>query len=228
MPMYQVENIIINSDLYSDGIIIDDFVYYAKKTTLYFNYQVQGRQEDEREIIPLFYIDIVHVQAKYPSDLYFDYGTDVVKFTQKDRVLDKCGDYRDYGFEQKIVNRLKQSHWTFVNREYFAYEGKDIANDLLDLEDSGIQLYTNNKKEIKVGRISNINISYDMDWFEINGEILISDEKVDLSKIIDFHKQKNDWNKINGQIIFLPDKLRKISAVSAQIEGNQLKVQKSE
>lgn len=99
---------------------------------------------------------------------------------------------------------------------------------MLDLEDSGIQLYTNNKKEIKVGRISNINISYDMDWFEINGEILISDEKVDLSKIIDFHKQKNDWNKINGQIIFLPDKLRKISAVSAQIEGNQLKVQKSE
>lgn len=225
-PMYQVENMVINSDLQDDGIAIADFIYWSRKTTLYINYQERVEQLNVCEIIPLFYIDITKIS--YPSDLLFDYGRDIIKYTQKDRVLGKSGSYRDYGFEQEITDKLKQSHWVFVNREYFAYEGKDITNDLISLEDYGIQLYTNDKKKISVGQISNISFSYDMDWFEIDGEISVDNEKINLSEFIDLRKRKNDWSLFNGQVVFLSDKLKKIEEVSIQKNGSTLKVHKKE
>ena len=225
-PMYQVENMVINSDLQDDGIAIADFIYWARKTTLYVNYQERVEQSNVREIIPLFYIDITKIS--YPSDLVFDYGTDIIKYAQKDRVLEKSGGYRDYGFEQEIIDKLKQSHWVFVNREYFAYEGKDITSDLISLENYGIQLFTNDKKKISVGRISNISFSYEMDWFEIDGEISVDNEKINLAEFIDFRKRKNDWSLFNGQVVFLPDKLKKIDEVSARKDGSTLKVHKQE
>ena len=225
-PMYQIENIVLNSDLQDDGIAVADFTYCAKKTTLYVDYQVRAEQSNAREVIPLFYINIT--TAVYPSELFFDYRTDMVKYTQKDRVLGESGGYRDYGFEQEIINKLKQNHWAFVDRAYFAYEGKDITSDLTGLENCGIQLYTNSKKKLSASRISNISISYDMDWFEINGEILIDDKKVDLSELIDFRKRKSDWIELNGQVVFLPEKLKKLDEVSAQKEGGTLKIQKQE
>lgn len=225
-PMYQVENMVMNSDLQDNGITIADFIYWARKTTLYVNYREQIEQSNVREIIPLFYIDIT--TSSYPSDLFFDYGTDIIKYTQKDRVLGESGDYRDYGFEQEIIDKLKQNHWVLVNREYFAYEGKDVTSDLTALENYGIQLYTNDKKNIRVGRISNISFSYNMDWFEINGEISVGDKKVNLSEFIDFRKRRNNWSVLNGQIVFLSDKLKKFDEVSARKDGSMLKVHKQE
>jgi len=225
-PMYQIENIVINSDLEGDGIAIADFVFLARKTTLYINYQRRVEQSNVREVMPLFYIDIT--TASYPSDLFFDYGMDIIKCTQKDRVLEESGYYRDYGFEQKIIGKLKQNHWVFVNREYFAYEGKDITSDLTSLANYGIQLYTNDKKKISVGWISNISFSYDMDWFEIDGEISVGDKKVNLSEFIDLRKRKNNWSLFNGQVVFLPDKLKKFDEVSARKDGSTLKIQKQE
>lgn len=225
-PMYQVENMVLNSNLQGDGIAIADFTYCVKKTTLYVNYQVQVERLNVREIVPLFYIDIT--TGVYVADLFFDYGTDIVKYTQKNRILEGSGSYRDYRFEQEIIDKMRQNHWAFVNREYFVYEGKDITYDLTGLENCGIQLYANNKKKISVGQLSNTSISYNMDWFEINGEISIGDKKVDLSELIDFRRRKNDWGELNGQIVFLPDKLKKLDEVSAQKEGSTLKVKKQE
>lgn len=225
-PMYQVENLVFNTGLQDDGIVIADFTYCAKKTTLYLDYKVRAEQSNTRKIIPLFYIDIT--TTVYPSELFFDYGTDMVKYTQKDRVLGVSGGYRDYGFEQEIINKLKQAHWTFMDRAYFIYEGKDITSDLNGLESCGMQLYTNSKKKLSASQISNISISYDVDWFEINGEISISDEKIDLLELIDFRKRKNDWIELNGQVVFLPKKLKKLDGVIAKKEGSTLKVQKQE
>lgn len=225
-PMYQVESLVLNSHLQDRGIVVTDFAYSTKKTTLYIDYQVREDNSNTRQIVPLFYIDIMRVT--YSADLYFDYGSDIVKYTQKDRILEDSGSYRNFGFEQEIIDKLKQNHWGLVNGEYFEYKGKDITSDLNDLENCGIQLYTNKKKKISIGRLSNIGISYDMDWFEINGEISIADKKVDLSELIDFRKRKSDWSKFNGQIVFLPDKLKKIDEVSVQNNSGTLRAQKEE
>ena len=108
------------------------------------------------------------------------------------------------------------------------YEGKDITSDLISLENYGIQLFTNDKKKISVGRISNISFSYEMDWFEIDGEISVDNERINLAELIDFRKRKNDWSLFNGQVVFLPDKLKKIDGVFAQKDGSTLKVHKQE
>lgn len=225
-PMYQVEKMVINSEKQNDVDVIADFTYCVSKTTVYINYQVQTEQSKVREIIPLFYINIA--TGAYKSDLFFDYGTDVIKYTQKNRILEESGDYRDYRFEQEIIDKLKQNHWNFMNRESFEYTGKDIADDLTKLEKCGIRLYTNNKKEISVSHLSDISISYNMDWFEINGEISIGDKKINLSDIIDFRKRRNDWNEYSGQIVFISDKLKKLADVSAQKEGGSLRIQKQD
>lgn len=225
-PMYQVEMMVINSEKQNDMDMIADFAYCVSKTTVYINYQVQTEQSKVREIIPLFYINIA--TGAYKSELFFDYGTDVIKYTQKSRILEESGDYRDYRFEQEIIDKLKQNHWIFMNRESFEYTGKDIADDLTKLEKCGIRLYTNNKKEISVSHLSDISISYNMDWFEINGEISIGDKKINLSDIIDFRKRRNDWNEYSGQIVFISDKLKKMADVSAQKEGGSLRIQKQD
>lgn len=225
-PMYQVENMVLNSGLQGDEIVIADFTYYARKTTVYVDYQVREEQSNAHEVIPLFYIDIT--TASYPSELFFDYGTDMVKYTQKDRTLGKSGAYRDYGFEQEIIDKLKENHWVFVDRAYFTYEGKDITSDLTGLENCGIQLYTNSKKKISTGRILNTSISYEIDWFEINGEISIDDKKVDFSRFLDLRKRKNDWVEFSGQVVFFPDKLKKLDEVSYRKDGGTFKVQKQE
>lgn len=225
-PMYQVEMMVINSEKQNDMDVIADFAYCVSKTTVYINYQVQTEQSKVREIIPLFYINIA--TGAYKSELFFDYGTDVIKYTQKSRILEESGDYRDYRFEQEIIDKLKQNHWIFMNRESFEYTGKDIADDLTKLEKCGIRLYTNNKKEISVSHLSDISISYNMDWFEINGEISIGDKKNNLSDIIDFRKRRNDWNEYSGQIVFISDKLKKMADVSAQKEGGSLRIQKQD
>lgn len=225
-PMYQVEKMVINSEKQNDVDVIADFTYCVSKTTVYINYQVQTEQSKVREIIPLFYINIA--TSDYKSDLFFDYGTDVIEYTQKNRILEESGDYRDYRFEQEIIDKLKQNHWIFMNRESFEYTGKDIADDLTKLEKCGIRLYTNNKKEISVSHLSDISISYNMDWFEINGEISIGDKKINLSDIIDFRKRRNDWNEYSGQIVFISDKLKKLADISAQKEGGSLRIQKQD
>lgn len=225
-PMYQVENMVLSSDLQDGGIAIADFMYCASKTTLYVDYQVRAEQLNASDVFPLFYIDTT--TADYSSELFFDYGMDIVKYTQRDRVLEQSGGYRDYGFEQGIIDKLKQNHWAFVDRAYFAYEGKDITCDLINLENCGIQLYTNSKKKISASRILNASISYDMDWFEIKAEISIGDKKVDLSEFIDFKKRKNDWIELNGQVVFLPNKLKKLDEIFAQKDGGTIKVQKQE
>lgn len=225
-PMYQVEMMVINSEKQNDMDVIADFAYCVSKTTVYINYQVQTEQSKVREIIPLFYINIA--TGAYKSELFFDYGTDVIKYTQKSRILEESGDYRDYRFEQEIIDKLKQNHWIFMNRELFEYTGKDIADDLTKLEKCGIRLYTNNKKEISVSHLSDISISYNMDWFEINGEISIGDKKINLSDIIDFRKRRNDWNEYSGQIVFISDKLKKMANVSAQKEDGSLRIQKQD
>lgn len=41
LPMYQVEKLVLNSELQDNRIAITDFIYCAKKTTLYINYDVR-------------------------------------------------------------------------------------------------------------------------------------------------------------------------------------------
>mgnify|MGYP006975067220 FL=1 len=46
-----------------------------------------------------------------------------------------------------------------------------------------------------------------MDWFSIKGRVLIDDDSVDISELIDFKKKRENWVEYNGQVIILPTAL---------------------
>lgn len=46
---------------------------------------------------------------------------------------------------------------------------------------------------------SNIKISYDLDWFSIKGRVLIDDDSVDISELIDFKKKEKIGLNIMGK-----------------------------
>ena len=211
--MYLVEKIIINSDIMPENELeIAEFKYYSDKTTLYFNYKIQEICLPSHKIIPLFYIEIN--KSNYPAELFFDYGTEIVKYPAPNDILSSNDTYRDYRLEQEIINKLKQNHWRFIDKTYFEYTGNNITSNLKNLKNCGIKLYTHNKKSIRTSKISNINISYSIDWFEIHCDIAIDKQKIDALKLIDLKKQNNDWIELDDQIVFLPDKFKKIASIS--------------
>ena len=211
--MYLVEKIIINSDIMPENELeIAEFKYYSDKTTLYYNYKIQEICLPSHKIIPLFYIEIN--KSNYPAELFFDYGTEIVKYPAPNDILSSNDTYRDYRLEQEIINKLKQNHWRFIDKTYFEYTGNNITSNLKNLKNCGIKLYTHNKKSIRTSKISNINISYSIDWFEIHCDIAIDKQKIDALKLIDLKKQNNDWIELDDQIVFLPDKFKKIASIS--------------
>ena len=71
-----------------------------------------------------------------------------------------------------------------------------------------LAVYTNSEKEsYSMADFSNIKISYDLDWFSIKGRVLIDDDSVDISELIDFKKKRENWVEYNGQVIILPTAL---------------------
>ena len=224
--MYEIEHLLLNSEI--DGLeSIHNFSVFQDKTTLYINYDItEDSVEAENEIIPLFYIDIT--SEKYSSELFFDYGKDVVKATEKEIFLNNDAKYRNYKFEKETISIIKKAHWQGSGKEDYIYVGKDIYEDISKLERSGIRLYTNEKKKISVASFDNISVNYGVDWFELNGTATAGDIKIKLSDLIDFRKRKEDWVEYNGQIVFAPTDLKKLEKDSIKRKGDHVKVSKED
>ena len=83
-PMYQVERLYINTD--ADSLLVfRDFSARQDSTVLYINYEIQKTEESSTEIIPLFYVDIS--TSEFKADLYFDYGSQIIKAESKEKHL---------------------------------------------------------------------------------------------------------------------------------------------
>ncbi|XME01986.1 SNF2-related protein [Lachnospiraceae bacterium C1.1] len=217
-PMYQVERLMINVS-HDKMTCIKNFSVYQEQTILYFCYDEDSKEELENEIIPLFYINVS--TNDYISELYFDYGNDIVRADEKIIKLDNSEKYRNYRFEQEIIEIVKQYNWKNISSDTYKYIGKDISYDIKNLEQTGIRLFTNNRKKISVAEFSNISISYGIDWFEIKGDVKAGDITISLKDFIDFRKKKESWTEYNGQIVFASSGLKEVDKnISSDNEGN--------
>lgn len=223
--MYEIEQLLLNAE--NDRLeCFHNFSAFQDVTTLYINYDVEKCFNFEDEIIPLFYIDII--SGDYTSELFFDYGKDLVKADEKSIFLQNEKRYRDYKFEKKVISIIKEAHWKCVGNKIFMYVGKDIYEDVHKLETSGIHLYTNSRKKINTASFDNISVSYGIDWFELNGTVTVGDKQVKLNDLIDFGKRKEVWTEYNGQIIFTPIVLKKFGKSGIKQDGNNLKISKKD
>lgn len=224
-PMYEIEQLLLNTG--NDKLeYIHDFAAYQDGTTLYIDFDIEKKEAVGNEIIPLFYINIT--TRDFNSDLYFDYGNDLVKVNDKEIFLNNEARYRNYKFEKDIISTIKESHWKILGKDSFVYSGDDIAEDMKKLVDSGIHLYTNTKKKIDVVDFDNISFSYGLDWFELSGTATAGDFEVKLCDLIDFRKKREIWTEYSGQIIFLPKAFNNLGKNEIAKNGNNLRISKKD
>ena len=219
-PMYNIEHIFLNAE-HDKSTCIHNFSIYQDKTLLYIDYDTTIN-EIVREISPKFYIDIY--SGEYSAELFFDYGCDLINADCKDTLLSNEKTYRDFKFEQNIISCIKKNNWRVSGGGVFKYIGTDISQDMKKLEQSGIQLYTNSRKKIAVANFSNINVSYGIDWFDIQGNLVADNLTFKLSETVNFRKSKNDWIEYNGQVIFTPSGLKNISKNCLIKNGDNIKI----
>ena len=219
--MYEIEQVLLNAQ--NEHLeCFQNFSAYQDKTTLYISYDAERCAEEDKEIIPLFYMDIL--SEEYTSELFFDYGKDIVKAGEKDIFLQGGQRYRDYKFENNIISAIKEAHWKIVENKSFAYTGKNIYADIHLLELSGIRLYTNSRKKISVAGLDNISISYGIDWFEVKGTAAVDNKQINLNDLLDFGKPKEVWTEYNGQIIFVPEGLKKLGKIGLEQKADSFKI----
>lgn len=224
-PMYELEQLLLNTGIEKlEGI--HDFLAFQDRTVLYIDYDEKRGGDVRNKIIPLFYVNVT--SEDYYSELFFDYGNDLVKADDKEMFLNNELKYRNYKFEKDIISLIKEYHWKNLTKNAFTYSGKDITEDIKSLAFSGIHLYTNSRKKINVADFDNVSVSYGLDWFELSGNVTAGDSEIKLSELIDFRKKKEPWTEYNGQIIFSPSSLKKLGKNEIEKNGDNLKISKDD
>lgn len=224
-PMFEVKQLVLNSGK-SNLECIHDFSAFQDGTILFINYEENKSEHMGNEIFPLLYVDVS--SEDYKSELFFDYGNDLVKASDKEIMLINESKYRNYGFEKEIIALLKKCHWKNAVKEGFSYFGKDITEDMRKLEMAGIRLFTNSRKRISVADFENIHVGYGLDWFEISGTVKAGETEIPLSELIDFRKRKEPWTEYNGQVIFSPSVFKQMGKSVIEKDGNNLRISKED
>lgn len=202
--MYLVEYILESNVSKKSTIYIDECKITAEKTTLS-TYIPKSINEENNSIIKTkVYINIE--EKNYGLELYFVYDDYPVNFLEKNVIIPNKQP-RNFGFEQKIYNKVITAGWEYSKRKGFIYSGKDLRTSIASLHSEGIIVFTNHNKPISHMDISAIRVSYDIDWFGIHGDIVADNVHLDVSEIIDLRKKNKEWIEYNGKILFVPKPL---------------------
>lgn len=203
-PMYQVEKIdYFLPDATTKMCKIDNFYFCGEKTQLYFQINENSTMEDVCLIETEVYINLL--EKNYPLDLFFDYKDFKFKYNSIEKTIQSNKIYRDYAFEHNILDYIEESNWHYKRGEYFYYIGQELNVDIEKLNSKGIKIYTNTGKKIASSDFSNLHITYNIDWFEIKGNIKFNDQAVNISEIMNLKNRRKNWVEYNENVILLPD-----------------------
>ena len=203
--MYRVTEYIHDNDIGKDYYEIEGLRFKGKKTTFYYAQTGIVNTKTKSEVIAKAYVDLN--DKNHRLELLFDYENSIINYTEKERVLDGSGLFRDYGFETQIISSIEAHNWVFHKATGFEYAGKKLPADLIGLVNDGISVFTNNKKRIALADFSNIKVSYDIDWFSIRGSVSVDGESVNIANLFDLKKGHDTWVEYNGKVVFLPEAL---------------------
>lgn len=198
--MFQISSLVY-SYLEKNDLEIDGIKYKFEKDNLKIYYK-KINNIDLVNIIPSVFIDIE--STSYILNVEFDYNG--FKYSHN-HSNEQNNVIRDFRFESKIISDIKESGWKLDRSKGFIYEGNQIEESILKLKNCGIRVYTNRGIPIATVNYSNVNVSYGIDWFDIKGDALIDESKVDIAELIDLKSKKNNWVELSGKYIHITDKL---------------------
>lgn len=224
-PMFQVENLKFNERGNHNYISIGNVQIAYNKTELLLCIDETAENDIARQIVPKAYVNIN--TKEHPLELIFDYDDFSVNYEDEDRVVDSDRDYRDFGYEERIVSIIKRYNWNYTKSNGFVYCGKDFQKDIEKILAVGINVFIDKKTQIARGDFSSIQVSYGIDWFDVKGTIEIEGETVNVADLFDFKQRKDNWIEYNGKVFAIPGSLRSALNVADKSEEG-LKVDKSE
>lgn len=206
--------------LETSDIEIDGIKFRLKKNSIIMYYE-KISLVTTLNIIPSVYIDLE--SKDYLLYLEFDYNG--YKFSNNSSD-DKMGVIRDFAFESKIISNINESGWKLNKSKSFVYEGDQIEDSILKLRDNGIKVYANTGIPIATANYSNVHVSYNIDWFDIHGNVIVDEDEIDVTKLIELKLNKTNWVEVSGKYIHLSDKLFnesiKVNNGIAQIEKKDI------
>jgi len=184
--------------------IEENYMYYYDKTFL----NIYDKKKNETKfdnsdinITPIMYLDLSNKKAI--AYLEFDYDGHIINYNEKDIYLDKLDAFRDYGYEEKIINILKSSGWHLKRNGELIFDGKDIYDSIDIIVNNNIKIYNKTGMKISTSKFENVNISYDIDWFNISGEFDIEGRSYGMDEIISAMNNRSKWIEIDGNCIVL-------------------------
>ena len=203
-PMYQVETVKINESVEQSFITIGNAGIAYNKTELFLHVD-EADDDAARQIIPKAYVNIN--TKDHPLELVFEYDDFSVNFESEERVVGTDSNYRDFGYEERIVSIVKRSNWNYTKSTGFVYCGKDLPKDIANIMSEGINVFIDKKTQIVKADFSNIQVSYDIDWFDVKGNVEIDGQEVNVADLFDFRRRKDNWVEFNGKVFALPNSL---------------------
>ena len=203
-PMYQVETVKINGSEERSFITIGNAGIAYNKTELLLRVD-EADDDAARQIISKAYVNIN--TKDHPLELVFEYDDFFVNFESEERVVGTNSNYRDFGYEERMVSIVKKNNWNYTKNTGFVYCGKDFLKDISNIISDGINVFIDKKTQIAKGDFSNIQVSYGIDWFDVKGTVEIDGQEVNVSDLFDFRRRKDNLVEFNGKVFALPDSL---------------------
>ena len=203
-PMYQVEAVNFNESEKQSFITVGNVGIAYNKTELFLRVD-EADVDVARQIIAKAYVNINN--KDYPLELVFEYDNCSVNYENEERVVGSDSNYRDFGYEERIVSIVKRNNWNYTKNTGFIYCGKDFPKDIANIMSDGINVYIDKKTQIAKGDFSNIQVSYGIDWFDVRGTVEIDGQEVNVADLFDFRQRKDNWVEFNGKVFALPGSL---------------------
>ena len=213
--MYQVETVKINGSEEQSFITIGNAGIAYNKTELFL--RVDEADEDvARQIISKAYVNIN--TRDHPLELVFEYDDFSVNYESEERVVGTDSNYRDFGYEERMVSIVKRNNWNYTKSTGFVYCGKDFPTDIANIMSDGINVFIDKKTQIAKGDFSNIQVSYGIDWFDVKGTVEIEGQEVNVADLFDFRQRKDNWVEFNGKVFALPDSLGTVIKTADKVD----------
>lgn len=202
-PMYQVDSVKICDKLPIGAISLQGVAIYGETNEIKLSIDSHHKEGIPVRQLAEAYVDLK--KTNHELRLVFDYGSCSIPYDSINKThFDRNTVIRNYAFESSVLLILRKNHWKHFADSIFIHTGNSFQRNLLSLIENGIKVYTKEKKPVVKANYSDLHISYDMDWFQMEGRITINQEEISIGKFLSLIKQNSQWIELCDGIIPVP------------------------
>lgn len=159
---------------------------------------------------PIFYLHLDNSDKQIIGTLNFQYGSSEINSNSNAEFIDseKYRYFRSKIQENIYENILHDYGWKKSKGNYFTFENSDrIENSINALLDNGFIIFSQDSKRFVSSNNISFGLSYDIDWFEIDGTIKLNEREYKLAEVLNLKNKAQRFIEIEDHIIALPHAL---------------------